>query len=179
MHDAHMMLHGSEGSVTKKVAALLLALAAGASQAQDAGWNGRHDVDLSHTEFVLSPFTYHFSGREGHTNVFLLGASRVEADGSLAGASLFRNSFGQPSAYAFIGHEYLEPWGVSHFYYAWTAGVIYGYKGEHKDEIKPNLAGFAPGLIPRLGYQMNREVSFEVATLGFAALMFNVNFKLK
>ncbi len=156
-----------------------MAMASGACQAQDTGWSGRQDTDLSHTEFVLSPFTYHFSGREGHTNVFLVGASRVDADGSLAGASLFRNSFGQPSAYAFVGREYQEPWGIRSFYYAWTAGLIYGYKGEHKDEIKPNVAGFAPGLIPRLGYQLNPDVSLEVATLGFAALMFNVSFKVK
>jgi hypothetical protein len=175
MHDALMMPDRWRASP----ALLLLAMASGTCQAQDTGWSGRHDTDLNHTEFVLSPFTYHFSGREGHTNVLLVGASRVDVDGSLTGASLFRNSFGQPSAYAFVGHEYLEPWGIRSFYYAWTAGLIYGYKGEHKDEIKPNLAGFAPGLIPRLGYQVNRNVSVEVATLGFAALMFNLSFKVK
>ena len=50
---------------------------------------------------------------------------------------------------------------------------IYGHKGERKDEIKRNLAGFAPG------FQMSREVPLAVITLGFAALMFNLNFKLK
>lgn len=175
MHDVLMMPDGW----TRSAAAWLVALTCGTCYAQDTGWSGRHDVDLSHTEFVLSPFTYHFSGREGHANVFLVGASRVDADGGLVGASLFRNSFGQPSAYVFVGHEYLEPWGIKSFYYAWTAGLIYGYKGEHKDEIQPHVAGFAPGLIPRLGYQVNRNVSLEVATLGFAALMFNLNFKVK
>ena len=175
MHDALMMPDAARRGVT----ALLMALATFACRAQDLGWDGRQDRDLSRTEFVLSPFTYHFSGREGHTNVFLLGASRVDTEGWLAGASLFRNSFGQPSAYAFVGHEYVEPWGLRSFYYAWTAGLIYGYKGEHKDEIKPNLAGFSPGLIPRVGYQMTPNASFEVASLGFAALMFNLNFKIK
>ena len=175
MHDALMMPDRWRAGA----ALLLTALAGGTCQAQDIGWSGRQDTDLSHTEIVLSPFTYHYSGREGHANVLLVGASRVDAHGSLAGASLFRNSFGQPSAYAFVGHEYQEPWGIRRFYYAWTAGVIYGYKGEHKDEIKPNVVGFAPGVIPRLGYQLHPDVSLEVATLGFAALMFNVSFKAK
>ena len=175
MHGTRMM----PDVVRRGMTAAIMATAACSCAAQSVGWDGRHDLDLHRTEFVVSPFTHHFSGEEEHSYVWLVGASSVAADGWSYGASLFSNSFGQPSAYAFIGHEYIEPWGLRSVYYAWTAGLIYGYKGEHKDEIKPNLAGFSPGLIPRVGYQMTPNASFEVASLGFAALMFNLNFKIK
>lgn len=166
-----------EMELRRLAAVFVAALVAGSCQAQEVGWAGR-DINHSKTELIVSPYTYHFSGTKGHSYVVLAGAAAVQPSGYLYGGALFNNSFGQPSAYVFVGQEFVEPWNLRNFYYTMTVGLIYGYKGAHKDEIKPNVAGFSPGVVPRLGYRLTPHLAVEAATLGFAAVMFNLNITL-
>lgn len=130
-----------EMELRRLAAVFVAALVAGSCQAQEVGWAGR-DINHSKTELIVSPYTYHFSGTKGHSYVVLAGAAAVQPSGYLYGGALFNNSFGQPSAYVFVGQEFVEPWNLRNFYYTMTVGLIYGYKGAHKDEIKPNVAWF-------------------------------------
>jgi hypothetical protein len=156
------------------IAAVSLAAIALPAQGEGIGWAGRPEVDQQGYELVFSPYTLHYSYDPDHRPVVLLGLSKLNADGSLYGLSLFNNSFGQPSAYGFVGRKYIEPYGWDRIYWAWTAGVIYGYTGEYEGKIRPNYKGFALGLVPRIGYQVTPKVSLEVAPLGASALMFSV-----
>lgn len=124
-------------------------------------------------EVFLSPYTYHWSESEEHKAVGALTLSRLLPNDRFCGFSLFRNSFGQPSAYAFTGWSWpglvaFQP----RLYTSLTAGVIYGYVGQYKDKVPLNVGGFSPVLIPALGYRISPEVGVEMQILGTAAVMF-------
>jgi hypothetical protein len=162
----------------RRLAGLLLAAAlpwaASSGRAEGLGWDGRQDVDQTGIELLASPFTYHFHYKPEHRPVWLLGGSSIEADGRLTGLTVFSNSFGQLCAYGFVGHKYLEPFGWSRTYWAWTAGLIYGYRGEFKDQAGVNIGGFTPVIVPRLGFRLTPKVALELQPLGSAALMFSI-----
>jgi len=138
-----------------------------------ANTEGRPEWDL-----VVGPGAYHWSNDEKHSHVVLLGLERSKSDGSLFGFSAFNNSFGQPSVYAYYGHTWNEPFNVSNVYIKLSGGVIYGYKGEHKDGVPFNHNGFGLGVIPGLGYRLTPKDSVQVNMLGTAALIFTYNRRL-
>jgi hypothetical protein len=129
---------------------------------------------------VGSPFTQHWHYNPLHRHVYALGLERQHADGSMWGAAYFSNSFGQPSAYAYVGRRYNailadQP----ELYFQWTAGVIYGYKGQFKNKVPLNVNGFSPGLVPTLGWQFSDRYEFAVHALGNAGVMFQFSLSLR
>ncbi len=95
------------------------------------------------------------------------------ADKTLFGASVLRNSFGQPSQWVYWGQR----WDVNDYVYVKvTAGLLHGYKGKYRDKIPFNKAGVAPGIIPTLGVRY-KGVSLETILLGTNALMFAVGYQ--
>jgi hypothetical protein len=158
---------------------LLSASAPHPAQAQKLRWDGAHDRDLSAWEWQISPYTYHFTHDPAHTYVYLVGLSKIREDGWLAGGAFFRNSFGQPSAYGFVGRKYVEPWGYKDVYWSWTAGILYGYKPPYEDKVPLNVNGFSPGFIPTVGYQVTPRTAVAVSLLGDSGLMFSVVFDLE
>ncbi len=128
-----------------------------------------------------SPYTYHWSDENAsdHKPVFALSISRQLPNERFCGFSLFRNSFGQPSAYAFTGW-YWPSLLTSHpeVYGTVSAGVIYGYVGEFKDKVPLNVGGFAPVVIPTVGYRLTPRLALEVQILGTAAVMFGASWRL-
>jgi hypothetical protein len=131
-------------------------------------------VDLSAYELMLVPATVHFSPDEDHQNAYLVGLNVVRSDGWLAGASYFRNSFGQHCGYAYVGRRYVEPFGWENVSWRWTAGMIYGYREPYEDKVPVNFGGFAPVVVPTIAYQFNRRVGAELVFLGTNALMFGL-----
>ena len=152
------------------VAVLALAghCAAGAQEASLEGW-----------ELNLSPYAIHFNQTSEHRHVYAVALQKGEANGDLTGLSLFSNSFGQPSAYAYLGRKYLRPFDWSGTYVQWTAGVLYGYKGKYKNKVPLNANGFSPGFIPSVGYQLTQDSSVQLTFLGNSALMFNWTWKFR
>jgi hypothetical protein len=133
--------------------------------------------DPSQTRSVfLSPYTHHWRHSDDHQPVFLLGAQRHLPNDRLCGISVFSNSFGQPSLYAFTGWHWPQ---VSQrhprLYASLTAGVLYGYVGPHQDKVPLNVKGFSPALIPALGWRLRGDAAVEVHVLGTAALMFGLS----
>lgn len=129
-------------------------------------------------ELVLGPGAYHWHNDEKHSRVVLLGLERSEADGSMAGFSAFRNSFSQPCGYAYYGHIWNNPFDGLNLYVKLSGGVIYGYKGEHKNGVPFNHGGFGLAVIPALGYRLTPKDSVQAAMLGTAAVIFTYNRRL-
>lgn len=142
------------------------------------GWDSVEGDDQPRNEVFFSPYTYHWQHSEEHRPVFALSLSRRLPDNRFCGASLFRNSFGQPSAYVYVGKNWdgFIP-AAPRVYAGLSAGVIYGYKGKYKDKVPLNFGGFAPAIIPSIGYRLGDRGSVEMQVLGSAAVMFGASWR--
>jgi hypothetical protein len=148
--------------------------------AASSGWDGDRERDQRGVLVLASPYTFHYSEAdpdEKRQRAWLFGVVGVRADGWLAGGAAFENSFGQPCAYGFVGRRYVEPFGWRNVYWTWTAGVVYGYRPPYQDKLPVNLNGWAPVVIPTVGYQLTRQLSAEFIVLGTSALMFSISFR--
>ena len=105
-----------------------------------------------------SLYTDHFSTDSQHVkHQNLIGLEWWAADNWLLGFASFKNSFGQPSQYAYIGKLWrpLDNYQLVHLKLTW--GIVHGYKGEYKDKIPLNSDnGFAPALLPSIGLSGKR-----------------------
>ena len=124
---------------------------------------------------MISPYTLHYHYSEDHRHVYMLGLERQRADGFILGASWFRNSFGQPSAYAYAGRRFnnLTPWDP--LFAQLTGGVLYGYKPPFEDKVPLNRNGFSPGAVASVGWQFTPIVSAQLNFLGNSALMLQLS----
>jgi hypothetical protein len=79
--------------------------------------------------------------------------TRFGADHALIGGAVFKNSFGQPSQYLYVGQQ----WDINkNVYIKLTAGLLHGYKDQYKNKIPFNDYGTAPVLVPTLGFSLGR-----------------------
>jgi len=125
---------------------------------------------------VVSPYTLHFRPSEEHKTVWAIGVERQRDDGWLAGATYFRNSFGQPSGYLYVGQRYRGLFDRPPLYFQWSAGLMYGYKDKYEDKVPLNSNGFAPGAVASLGWQFDRHFSAQLNLLGDAGLMLQLSY---
>ena len=123
-------------------------------------------------DLTLSPYTHHWSYSAEHKNVYLGALDRYVDGKRFCGLALFTNSFGQPSAYGYVGQRWDGVLGNPKLFTKVTAGFIVGYHGEYKDKIPLNKYGIAPAIIPSLGYAFTPKDSAQVILLGTAGLMF-------
>lgn len=121
---------------------------------------------------VGSPYTYHFSPDPDHRHVYMLGLVRQRADGLIVGGTAFRNSFGQPSAYVYLGQRFDRMAGIECLFAEVGGGLLYGYKPPYDHKVPLNHRGFSPGLVPSLGWKLAPGVAAQLNFLGTAALMF-------
>ena len=127
---------------------------------------------------MASPYTYHYSHDPAHRPVRMIGVERQSADGIVWGGTYFSNSFGQPSAYLYGGQR-LNNWSdYTPLFAQWTAGLLYGYKGEYKDKVPFNHGGYSPGAVLSVGWQFTPLYSAQLNVLGNSALMFQVSVDL-
>jgi hypothetical protein len=158
--------------------ALAALLASGPALAYNLcpGWNDPLPAGQARHEVFASPYTHHWSFDEEHKQVYTLSLSRRLPDNRFCGLAVFNNSFGQPSAYAFAGKTWPSPlqrW--PNLYFSVSAGIIYGYVGKYKDKVPLNVGGFAPAIIPTIGYRLSDRYGLEVQLLGTAAFMVGVS----
>jgi len=126
----------------------------------------------------LSPFTQHWHEDPAHRHVYLAGLERTGPDDTFTGVSLFRNSFGQPAAYAYRGWRW-QPWAAHPAIYTkLSVGVIYGYLPPYNDKVPLNYHGFSPGVIPALGYRLGSRDAIQINLLGTAGFMLAYNHDL-
>ena len=124
-----------------------------------------------HWRALVSPFSLHFRYSPEHKYVWALGVERQRDDNWLAGASYFSNSFGQPSAYLYVGKRYPQIFGQPELFAQWSAGLLYGYRGQYKNKVPLNYRGFSPGALVSLGWQFSQQTSATVHMLGDAGMM--------
>ena len=89
-----------------------------------------------------------------------------------AGLSLFNNSFGQFSQYAYLGRAFHPLGALPGLRLKLSAGIVQGYRGEHFDAIPIRWEErWGLGVVPSIGYQEDR-VGFDVAFLKESAVLF-------
>ena len=123
-------------------------------------------------DLTLSPWTHHWNYNPEHRHVLLGAVDRYLPGQRFCGLALFNNSFGQPSAYAYVGQRWD---GVLHnprLFFKLSGGFIYGYKDKYKDKIPFNDYVIAPAVIPALGYQLGEGNSVQLMVLGNAGILF-------
>ena len=120
---------------------------------------------------MASPYTLHYHYSEDHRHVYMLGLERQRADGYLAGASWFRNSFGQPSAYVYLGKRFNNLTPYEPLFAQLTGGILYGYKPPFEHKVPLNYKGFSPGAVASVGWQFTPLLSAQLNFLGNSALM--------
>ncbi len=143
-----------------------------------SGWDKGWD-NASFWRVTASPYTYHYSRDPDHTHVYMLGTERQRADGFMFGGTLFQNSFGQPSAYLYVGQRFEGLMGVAPLFAHVTGGLLYGYREPYQNKVPLNYKGFSPGIVPSLGWQFTPVLSAQLNFLGNSALMFQFSADLR
>jgi hypothetical protein len=168
------------GSPWLWLAGLALAAASSAAQAQGSEPTPTPEAELAppapeaapQWTFTFSPYVYHWKYDPEHRPAFIFSLERRVADHRLYGVALFRNSFAQPSAFAYVGWRWDQLLGQPQLSAKLAAGVIYGYVEDHLDKVPYNWNGFSPTVVPALAYWFTPRDSLEVMVLGTAALAF-------
>jgi hypothetical protein len=128
-------------------------------------------ADAAHWRVAVSPYTKHYRYSADHRHVYAVSLERQRDDGWLAGAALFRNSFGQPSSYAYLGRQFNDLFDQPHLFGQVSAGLLYGYKGAYQTKVPLNFRGFSPGALFSAGWRSESGLSVTVHLLGDAGVM--------
>lgn len=128
--------------------------------------------DQGHWRAAVSPYAPHLRYSPNHEYVWALALERQRNDAWMAGASFFSNSFGQPSAYLYLGRRFPSLMGHAQLFGQLSGGMLYGYRGEYQNKVPFNHNGFSPGALASIGWQFNRQASLTVHAVGDAAVMF-------
>jgi len=126
--------------------------------------------------YVQAGYSVHWSDSDDYKGTPILGG--IEAyhdDRHLIGVSLFNNSFDQFSQYFYYGYKWRLPAISESVHFKLTGGLIQGYTGEYEDKLEFNHNGWAPVIIPSLGWKRDR-LGFDVALLGNNGVMFLVGY---
>lgn len=121
---------------------------------------------------TLAPIVHHWKYDPDHKPAFIVALERRGAGNRFYGLSLFRNSFAQPSTFAYVGWRWDQLFGQPPLSVKLAAGVIYGYVGQYEDKVPFHWNGFFPAAVPSLGYRFGPRDSLDLMVLGTAALAF-------
>jgi hypothetical protein len=158
--------------------ALSLSLAASSALAAE-GDPATALADAGAWRVQMGPFTHHFRASDDHKDVVALGMEYEAPNRTLYGLTAFTNSFGQPSAYLYCGWVYNNIFNLSEsLYFKLTVGVLYGYVEPYENKVPLNYKGFSPGVIPSIGWHLDKSWSVQLNVLGNAAVMVMLNKKL-
>ena len=145
---------------------------------------------LSGWMFGYAPFDWHFSDarkendfepdEQKHAYVWLIQAEKELDERHIAGFAYFKNSFGQPSQYAYYGWRFRPFDSAPGLFIKLTGGIIHGYKFPFNKKIPlNNKHGWGITAIPALGYDFNRNWGAQVNVLGNAGVMFQLNYTVR
>ena len=109
---------------------------------------------------AMAPHTEHYRPSAEHQSVWAVALERQRRDGWLAGASRFSNSFGQPSAYVYVGHRFDGLLGQRNLYGQLSAVVGNGQR-------IPVVVGVADGRVANATAQVVDADGGRVGVVGF------------
>ena len=121
-----------------------------------------------------SVYTKHFHSdpnHDDHQNL-ILGEWNI-TERWLAGAAFFDNSFGQASQMIYGGARFRPFDSLQQLYFKVAIGIVHGYSGQYQNKIPLNSSGFAPVIVPSMGYCINRFCS-ELVIFGTAGMLITV-----
>ena len=105
-----------------------------------------------------------------------VGVEYVQSPKWRYGASMFQNSFGQFTQYAYVARLFRPLRDHPEFHFKLTGGVVQGYRGEHHDTLPIRWGdSWGVGVIPTLGYRKDR-LGFDIAFLKASAALFLVGY---
>ena len=175
----------------KTAAALALCLGSLAAQAQDAPeTSSGKPSPLAGWMIGYAPYDLHFSDarkehawepdEQKHAYVWLLQAEKEIDERQVAGFAYFKNSFGQPSQYAYYGWRFRPFDSMPGLFFKLTGGVIHGYKFPYNKKIPfNNKHGWGLTAIPAVGYDFNKNWGGQINVLGNAGVMFQLNYTVR
>ncbi len=124
--------------------------------------------------FETSVYTKHFHSDPAHdNNQNLILAEWNITERWFAGGALFDNSFGQASQLIYGGARFRPFDSVQQLFFKVAVGIVHGYHGQYQDKIPLNSSGFAPVIIPAMGYCINRFCS-ELVIFGTNGMLVTV-----
>jgi hypothetical protein len=139
-----------------------------------SAWDAPEPWRTDRFDLEISVFTQHFDYNPEHDNhQHLIAAEWNVTEQWLVGASAFANSFDQPTEYVYGGYRFRPFESLQPLYLKLTAGLVHGYYGQHQNSIPLNGLGTAPGIVPSLGYCLNRFCS-ELVVFGLAGVLVTV-----
>ena len=134
------------------------------------------DTPITHTLYVQGGAYIHFDDDDDYAgNRLFVSAELIRSDQWLYGLGLFNNSFDQFSQYLYGGYQFEFDDSFKNFHAKVTAGIIHGYKDEFQDKLSYNSSGYAPAIIPSLGWKKDK-LGVDVILLGSAGLLFTVGY---
>jgi len=135
--------------------------------------------DEGHLRLIASPYTYHYKYAADHKPVHMIGLEWERSDGWVWGGAVFRNSYSQPSAFAYFGQRYFNFTRHDELFAQWSFGLLYGYKPPYEDKVPLNHQGFSPGAVLTLGWQFTPQLSTQLNAVGTAGIMiqFSLDFR--
>ena len=142
------------------------AAAASTLETLSTGWQ------QGHWRSAFSPYAPHLRYSPEHSDVWAVALERQRPDHWMAGGSFFSNSFGQPSAYLYLGKRFPALLGQPQLFGQLSGGLLYGYRGQYQNKVPFNHNGFSPGALASVGWQFNQQASLTVHAVGDAAVMF-------
>jgi hypothetical protein len=132
-------------------------------------------MEIAEWRFQTSLYTKHWSPDPEHVNnQKLLNIEFETTTRWIYGFAHFDNSFGQPSQYLYAGYRW-PLFGTDWSYLKLTGGILHGYKEPYEDKIPLNDLGFAPAIIPTIGFRYKR-VFTELQIAGTAAITVTAGF---
>ena len=95
----------------------------------------------------------------------------------VVGLSVFNNSFGEFTQYAYLGKSFYPSDRYPGFRIKLTAGVVHGYSGEHH-KLLPIRWGdsWGIGIVPTIGYQWD-ALGVDIGVLSASGLLFLVGYQ--
>jgi hypothetical protein len=145
-----------------------------ASDSFSTAWSAPEPWRTDRFYFETSAYTHHWSYSPQHDNNqnLILGEWNI-TEQWLVGAAFFNNSFGQPSEFVYGGYRFRPFEQAPQLYFKVAAGILHGYSGEFQNKIPLNSSGFAPAIVPSVGYCVNRFCS-ELVIFGTAGVLVTV-----
>lgn len=151
---------------------LVLALASGVGSAARA--DDGQPVN-AYRWYLQGGFYYHFRDDDEYGSTPLFASlERLPTSRWVYGFSMFDNSFGQFSQYAYAGRLFRPFERYPNVHLKLTGGIVHGYRGKHHDTLPIRWGdSWGIGVIPTIGYRKGR-VGYDVAFLKASAALFLV-----